>query len=347
MQKILIFLVTVLIVSCSDSKEKKTEDPAAIHLEGKELLVPSDSLGVPKGMVIVDSIMIFYDVDGQFLFKMVNLKTQQIMGKFGLIGRGPGEFPKYALIEKVPASDRQLGIYSPPTSNYSMVNLDSILKNNHYRSEKIFGRFDVHHNAISILDSTRFIGTGLFKKRYMISSADGGIMQKVGEYPYIENFEGISQNDLGMAMQGKLKVKPDGKKFVMAYYNSPTMEIYKILPNTISKESYFYRSPPKFTPESTATSMSVSFSDENIEGYRDAYVTDDYIYLLYSGRTMREYGREAYQGDIIHVYNWDGEKVGTYSLARDAHFIAVDAEDRFLYALSYVASLPKFFYYKL
>jgi hypothetical protein len=68
-------------------------------------------------------------------------------------------------------------------------------------------------------------------------------------------------------------------------------------------------------------------------GFITATVSKDYVYVLYSGRTVKEFGGGFTFGRKIFVFDWDGNPVKCYELNRDAFQIGVDSENKSLYIL--------------
>ena len=71
--------------------------------------------------------------------------------------------------------------------------------------------------------------------------------------------------------------------------------------------------------------------------YIDACTTEDYVYTLYSGRSLKEHGLKCFQGNLIHVYDWEGKLVKKLQLDIDIKQMAVSKDNRKIYA---IADLP-------
>ena len=69
----------------------------------------------------------------------------------------------------------------------------------------------------------------------------------------------------------------------------------------------------------------------------DACATDDYVYTLYAGRSLKEHGMKCFQGNLIRVYDWKGTLVKKLQLDVDVEQIVVSKDDRKIYA---IADLP-------
>ena len=71
---------------------------------------------------------------------------------------------------------------------------------------------------------------------------------------------------------------------------------------------------------------------------------EDYVYLLYSSKTVEESGEDAYNCEDLYVYDWDGNPVRHYMLSQPLYSISVG--NGCLYGLSRTEE-PKVYIYSL
>lgn len=94
----------------------------------------------------------------------------------------------------------------------------------------------------------------------------------------------------------------------------------------------------KYAP-STGNNIYAKIDSKNSEGYVDAYTTEKYIYLLYSGRVSRNSDLESIERSILSnhilVFTWDGEPVVEYETDVDLKNFCVSDSDDILYAIAY------------
>jgi hypothetical protein len=93
-------------------------------------------------------------------------------------------------------------------------------------------------------------------------------------------------------------------------------------------ESYY----PKFRVENGQA----AFEKDNDNGYCDVAVTKKYIYCLFSGRSVDEYGGQALKANNIFVFDWELNPVTSYLLDCDVQAIAVSEDDSYLYSSSII-----------
>ena len=71
--------------------------------------------------------------------------------------------------------------------------------------------------------------------------------------------------------------------------------------------------------------------------YLNVCATENFVYLLYSGKSYEKDRLKAFVSNKIHVYDWNGEKVKSLALDVDVNEIVVSENDRTMYA---IANLP-------
>lgn len=65
-----------------------------------------------------------------------------------------------------------------------------------------------------------------------------------------------------------------------------------------------------------------------------AYATDNYVYLLYSGKTFRDAGTNTYKANVIYRLSWEGKPMGKFEMDYPLTNFCVSDDDGILYALA-------------
>ena len=68
-----------------------------------------------------------------------------------------------------------------------------------------------------------------------------------------------------------------------------------------------------------------------VYGFEDVYVTNDYIYAIYNGKTVKE---NPMFGKNILIYNWSGELVNSYKTDIYLRNVAVDEKRNIVYVIA-------------
>ncbi len=100
----------------------------------------------------------------------------------------------------------------------------------------------------------------------------------------------------------------------MATSSSGNLEIYELLKDDfrqVFNKTYFY---PEYVGYQN---RGARFLKESKRGFISIESTNEYIYVIYSGRSRTDPETDAYSGNNILVYNWNGKPIIRFSLDRD------------------------------
>ena len=117
------------------------------------------------------------------------------------------------------------------------------------------------------------------------------------------------------------------------------LDICEINGNELTRVNEVHLTPAKVKfnrhrPKGRGLVHPVNYSKYHIFGFCDLAVSDDYIYALYSGRTLKQHNLDVDKGKTILVFDWNGSHVRTYRLENACSSISYSAEENTIYALS-------------
>ena len=124
-------------------------------------------------------------------------------------------------------------------------------------------------------------------------------------------------------------------EFVYASLYGKIVEFYKLdrtenkIWSSVCKNFIF----PQYTPVEDNSEIESNFTVDNITGYIYACVSDEYVFLLYSGKTVRD-SRKNFSNQI-EVYNWGGDLVKILMIDEDLSAFCVDSKNRMIYGVTY------------
>lgn len=75
-------------------------------------------------------------------------------------------------------------------------------------------------------------------------------------------------------------------------------------------------------------------SADNKMAFIMAYATNNYVYLLYSGKSIKEAGTDAFKANIIYRLSWEGKPAGKFELDYSLINFCVSDNDDILYGLA-------------
>ena len=143
-----------------------------------------------------------------------------------------------------------------------------------------------------------------------------------------------------------LALNPMHSKVACANMQSGCLDICEIHDNELSRINEVHMTTPrvKFNrhrPKGRGLTHPVTYSRNNLFGFCDLAVSENYIFALYSGRTLKDYNLDVDKGKTIVVFDWNGLHVRTYQLQNACSAISYDAADNTIYALSQEGNKPQ------
>lgn len=331
-QPILLPIAFVLFISCAGKPDREIsksefQEISPIH-EGKPLSI-SGEINRSSDILFVKDKLIISDREDDFYFKVFNINKMTFDGPLGKIGEGPCEIGFPTFLQPIPSDDKAIGLVMKSSFGFQEMSLE-ITKNSEEqdcknRVDKI--PFDFM-NYVKVSDSM-FIGTGIFQKKYALyQSGQEGYEELDIEYPYLPAEITHVPNSIPMSQQGKFRIKPDGKAVLFTHGSNPFFDILEVDKGKITLKFRWEGEAPDFNGSDSPSGMSAIMTDENIYGFISSSTTENYIYLLYSGKT-RNQGNEKYSNQIW-VYDWSGKPIKKIKLDQEVNQIAVSPDDKYL-----------------
>lgn len=184
--------------------------------------------------------------------------------------------------------------------------------------------------SLSELNDSILIGTGMFPDgRFAIYNKKNHRVHYAGIYPRNDESKQLTFPHIAALYSGtQIGLNPNGNYFA-AIYNG-LLDIYKLnTDNTLMHVKSNYYHFPKFLV--LENGPIIGNSKETIEGFRSISCDSNYIYLLYSGKSMKEYEMNAFTGNRIYVYNWQGEPAISYLV--DSNIKSIFIKDKIIWGI--------------
>jgi hypothetical protein len=282
--------------------------------------------GIPKDMFFEDSTLIIFNLSKNIdaFFYNYSLKTKSFSNGYIKKGRGPNEaiggfcagvqknkLWMYDLtMNKVLTIDKSLALkgQSILTNAYS-------INNSYYK--------------ISLIDSLNFLAVGDCTSKYKIQLVNLISNKKVAEFG---EFVGISDSSpldgIKDAYQAFPYLKPSGGKILLAYRLTDVIEIYDHTNKCIALQG-----PSMINPDLKFGSRGKYHFFNKDKKTKKAFiagtVTEDYIYLAFSGQTKSDTWSYA---KYVYIYDWEGNPVKELILDQFISALAVSPDNEKLYA---------------
>ena len=285
-------------------------------------------------ILIKDSMICALDMDQEYYLSMTDLRKNKIIKKFGRKGQGPGELLHIPTSISI-LSDNKLFFFD---ANTDFIYCVDYLNDPGYTPVRQLKMADKNRvMQVLPLDYNTYIALGMFEKgRYLLLNEQGEDISFFYDYPTFENDESFTNYHKAMAFQGSFISRPDGKRFFFAANSSEVLEILEIVSKSeITKIFEYHGKTAGFVPEGDGVKMvSTAIKRESQMAFVNAACTQEYIYLLYSGRIIQDNIHKAFQGNTVFVFDWNGKPIKKYNLDIDTNCITVSEDDRVLYAIA-------------
>jgi hypothetical protein len=206
------------------------------------------------------------------------------------------------------------------------------------------------HKLTYLKQPNAYLTVGTFpNKRFRVYSSEGKLLQEFGEYPFEQEFKNISSENLAMAFQGNFEVDDSGRYIAFAITDAPCIDFLKIKDGKVTVTKQHHVAKPLFEASTSPNEYWAAVKQENKMGFISTASDQDYVYVLYSGKSIAEGLDEAMTGNSVYVYDWEGNLRHKLLLDKKVHFITVNPQTRQLLAVingettQFVAfELPKF-----
>jgi len=327
---LLLIMVTIILIfnQCGDGTNKYYNGTKLENIK----YIKSKNIGLPTQILIIGNNLLLIDdkpLYGSGKIKIFNLKTNKEIS-IGFDGSGPGEFIQPTSLNKVIGSENAFTINDLSlfrVTKYS-IKQNKIVMNNLY---KLKGGMPIQ---TVLLNDGRIIalGFGLTYGRIAVYDTTGTIIDEIGQIPphYSKN---VPTPIVLQAYEGQLRVKPDGKIYVISAQYSDRIDIYtnkgKLVKTIIGPINYV----PQYSISKVGKFPVMTLDEENtIYGYIDIFAGNKFIYALFSGRKFKEH---KFQGHFVHVYDYAGRFIKTYVLKEDISSFSVDEVNNCIYGVQH------------
>lgn len=329
--KLFISILIVLSLSACSSKDDSIFSDFTRTVDLQLL----DSLDLEKMEILnphyihyKDSFLIFHSMAGKKKLEFWNLRSDLVTVR-NVIGQGVDEMPRYVTVDTDhPASfrfaDYRRGrIYE---MDLEMLQEDTTTKHSLVYELPI----KEGDTPLRFYETGNHIfGIGLFSEGriYSFDKRTNKAMTCM-DYPAHESIEPLDQRHKGALFSGTIMAS-NQNTLVLACFG--LIDFYEILSDgglRLKQERHY--SFPKF--QTAETGRTVTFDRDDIYAISDIDSDERFIYLLYSGKNVREKGNDAYNCSHLLVYDWEGNPVVHCLLSKSLY--GFDIGRGILYGLS-------------
>jgi hypothetical protein len=279
-------------------------------------------------LTIVDTTLLAADLSGEENLKIIGLNSKKVLKS--LIKRG-NAVNETINITDFSSSDKSkiVWTYDLTLKKFQRVDILKALQQPTYIPEEEFTLKKELRGITSPIwiEGRKFasLTLALDDCRYLYFNDQSQIQEKAGQMPlpesdWPEQAKNAKMGILGMSYSAILRKHPMENKFAILYENTDRIDIYQNnkLKSKITGPDHF-KVIKEFHQQGTG-----AYIPKNIEtskyAFFDAYVTNQFIYVLYSGTTKP-------MADQILVFDWDGNPVKRYTLDKSLIYFAFKKAD--------------------
>lgn len=183
------------------------------------------------------------------------------------------------------------------------------------------------------------VSTGIYDQgRYCFTNQNSGAERFSVTYP---EYRDKTLNDRLKSIlyaSNHLAVNPSQTRLACANIQNGCLDICEINEDELSRINEVHLNHPSVffdhrKPKGRGIRRPVAYSYDNIFGFCDLTISADYIFALYSGRTVRTHGVNVDKGNTVLVFDWNGKHIRTYQLRQSCSSISYDPDKNALFAL--------------
>lgn len=280
---------------------------------------------LPAILQVIDSTVVMFNVNPSVGFTLFNysLNDKRISKRYLSRGRGPGEVIG---VRNFGINKDYLWVYDVTLKKMLVADKYEILDED---SNVILKDYPIKHGFYTAClgNNLSYYGVGnesKFNKIEEINLSSDKFIREFGKFESVPS--NASVNSVKQVYQSFIYIKPKNDKAVLSYRFTDLIEIYDI--NT--KTSKAIHGPNKPDVNYNLVNGNMHRTDETTHAFIGGATTDEYIYLLYSGKTNNL--RNPFYGKSIYVYDWDGNPIKKLSLDREVLCFTVLDDNKTIYA---------------
>lgn len=328
--EVFLLFITLLLLSCNKTINTPIEhfEKRPKHMLTASKIIDLEEFNILKpGLVIQkdDSYMI-WDLNNENIFHLVNFDSKKVR-KGVRKGIGPDEIVSVMGFQL--KEDRFI-VYDGDTKKINHIYISSdtalVLKEiEEIKYDKLL--------AVTDYQGSHIVATGLLEDAWFISLKENGeIISKV-DFPDFEETHNTTGIEMSMLYLSTHFVhKPDKKKLVAATAYLGLLSFLDCIDGSLQE----YKQNKYYGPEFSSPQKDyIAWSKDGLIAFCGLDCDDEYVYALYSGRTLTEHGMESHHCEHLLVYDWNGNPIKHYILNVPLISMKYDKEKNRIYGIGY------------
>jgi hypothetical protein len=293
-------------------------------------------------LVIEDRYIVYGGIKEEYVLHLHDLNERKTIS-FGKLGEGPGKFIAPTGISYTPNS-KQIWAFDIAQRTWNAFGLERILgeTTSAFQQAITFESEAISYPQWVSPDSIAYLTVSdQSPSRFFYSDSSGKLIGSLGEMP--PRKEGIPPTVQSQAYQALLKVSPNQSIYIATLY-ADRLQGY----DRNGREFLNLRGPEEINPTGSIVDLpgfqTFATNQYSKSGYSQIAITNDYLYLLFSGRNdiMASESADkkildswvAFSNEIL-ILSPEGDRLLKLLLDREIKDFYVSKEDRHLYGFDY------------
>lgn len=326
-----LFILLIIQYSCSGTGKKDnvlvTFDKEKT-LDIKKTKISSDDLGEIMQIHVFDSLLLVSQINQEYIYSIFNLNNGKLIKEVVRRGNGPNEIVFPQGVAKY--NDTLFSFYEGNKDKLFFYNILSLIngEDNPLKIISLNNRMGLRYYP---LNDSILIGTGIYEKgRYCYINLKNGFTDFYLDYPLNDKLKNLSNRHKGMAFQSSVCIHPDKDRFVSTTSGSAIFEILKInnpIIDRIIRHIYYFG-------EHKIIYGNIASSKESPLAFLGIEANSEYIFALYSGKSIAKEGESYIFCNNLLVYDWNGTPLINVKLKTGIKSIALDNESSKIYGFT-------------
>lgn len=292
-----------------------------------------DSILSPNGILLKGNKIIVSSLMSDYGLYQIDKKSMHIERKFGKIGFGPDEIPDVWQLDPG-LDDTSIWVYSFGGKEFVRFPLNDDTTS--YLKKIKLNDQTIQSLSMNWMDRNKWIGyQNLGNSRFRVYDTLQNEISSFGPWSETKTLSRETTFILSQLNQGAVSLSPDKSILVLAQVKTDSFEIINLETGEIKKVIGPLNQDLEYTIE-TDGSYSFPYVDQKMrKGYNQLQISDNYIYLVFIGKTEEELNQTGSISNDIFVFDHEGNPKKHYKLDRSIRSVTVDEEARKIYAISF------------
>lgn len=127
---------------------------------------------------------------------------------------------------------------------------------------------------------------------------------------------------------------PSKTKFIASLLSADILSFYQLENDSVHLLKETILTYPDYEYRNSPTVYSGASKDSPIN-YLCATCSENYVYVLYSGKNFRQDALASFSGNVIYVYTWNGNKIAMLKSDKMLGKICLAEDGKTMYAIAY------------